>query len=112
MSLYLYAVSLGPDFAEPLALALVGHFINDKNIHRGLLLVDEVIDADNNFFLLFGSAGELIRRFLELALRISALNGREHATHGVDAIKVFETAGLHLVRQCFQKIGAPERIDG
>src|SRR5229473_5424474 len=81
---------LGAIGAEPFqanGLAVRDRLVNLQNVER-LFFGYEIVHADDNLFLFVYSHLVTIRSFGDFALRIAALNGGDHATHGVDALDI------------------------
>src|SRR5229473_927866 len=103
---------LGAIGAEPFqanGLALRHRLVNLKNLQR-LFLSHKIVHADNNFFFFIDGYLVTIGGFGDFALRVAALDGGNHAAHGVDAIDVFPCATLDFVGERFDKIRAAERV--
>ena len=69
-----------------------------------------LVDADDHLVLALDRLLEAEGRLLDLALRVAALDRRDHAAHRVDAPEVLERLGLELVRQLLDEPRAAERV--
>ena len=76
-----------------------------------LFFGDEIVDADHDFFFFVESHLVTVGGFSDFALRIAALDGRDHSAHGINFLDVFPGAALDFVGQSLDKVGTAERID-
>src|SRR5882762_5862013 len=102
--------AVGAEFFQAGGLAVGDGLVNLKHVKR-LLFGNEIIDADDDFFFLVYGQLVTVRGFGDFALRIAALDGGDHAAHGVDAIDVFPGTALDFVGQSLDEVGAAERVD-
>ena len=71
-----------------------------------------IIYADDDFFFFVDRYLVFVGSFRDFALRVAALDGRDHAAHGVDFFDVVPCAALDFVREGFDKVRAAEGVDG
>ena len=92
------------------SLAVRYGFINLQNVER-LFFGNEIVHADDGFFLFVHGYLVAVGGFRDFSLRIAALDGGDHATHGVDTIDVFPGTALDVVGERFDEVGAAERVN-
>ena len=94
----LFRWSVGAEFAEALGLAVRNGLVDLEKID-GLFIGDEVVDADDDFFLRFDGDLILVSGFRDFALGIGAFDGFDHAAESVDLADVIQApASTSLVR--------------
>ena len=77
---------------------LPGHAFIDVQRVRRFFFDDKFVRAYDDFFFGFDGALVLVGSFGNFFLRIAALDGFDHAAHGVQLAEVVEGALLHLQR--------------
>src|SRR6267143_657251 len=102
--------AIGAELFQAGGLAVRDRFVNLQNVQR-LFLGYEIIYADDDLFLFVHSHLVTIGGFGDFPLRVAALDGRDHAAHGVDFLDVIPSATLDFIGESFDKVGAAERID-
>src|SRR5437870_487492 len=103
--------AIGAKFLQAGGLAVRDGFINLQNVER-LFFGYEIVHADDDFFLFVHGHLVTVGGFGDFALRVAALDGRNHTAHGVDAVDIFPSAALDFVSESFDEIRAAERVDG
>ena len=83
---------------------LPGHAFIDVQGVRRFFFDHEFVCAHDDFFFGFGGALVLVGSFGNFFLRIAALDGFDHAAHGVELAEIVEGALFHFERQGFKKI--------
>src|SRR5258708_2618956 len=84
--------------------------VNIENMRR-FFFDGELVDAHSDFFFGLRRTLVLIRGLGNLLLRIAALDGLNHAAHGVELAEVVECTLLHLQRKVFYKVRSAHRIN-
>ena len=77
-----------------------------------LFFDDEVIHTYGDLFVRFGGTLVLVAGIGDFFLRISALDGLDHAPHPVEFFEVVEGALFHVERLLLEEVGTAQRIDG
>lgn len=72
------ARAIRAEFVQALGLAMRDGFVDEQRID-GFFLGDEIVHADNDFFLAVHFHLIAVRRFRDFALRIRAFDGIDHA---------------------------------
>ena len=72
-------------------------FVDVQRMRR-FFLDDKLVHADDDFFLGLDGALVLVGSFGDFLLRITALDGLDHAAHGVQLAEVVEGSLFHLQR--------------
>src|SRR6516165_4024602 len=92
------AGTLGTQLTEPGGLAVPYGFINLQNLQR-FLLCDIVIHADDDFFLFVYGHLVTIAGFRDFALRVTLLDGGDHAAHRIDPPDIVPGSFFNFIRE-------------
>src|SRR5258708_11930234 len=104
-------VTSRPKGFQLLGLALAYGLVNVEGIL--LFLFDsKIVHADNDFLFGFNRALVLVRSFGNFLLRITVLDGPDHAAHGVETVKILESAFFHVQGELFHEVGTAQRVHG
>src|SRR5258708_18125097 len=99
----LFVVTAFPQRLQFFGLALGYGFINVERDRR-LFFDGKFVHTDDDLLFGFGRALELIGSLSNLFLRIAQLNGLDHAAHGVETVKIVESALLHIECELLHKV--------
>ena len=100
-----------PQRLELRELRVRRRLVDVEDLDRRLVLLHEVVDADDDLFLALDGLLEAVRALGDLPLRKAALDRLDHAAHAVDRVEVRERAVLHVLRQLLDEIRPAQRID-
>src|SRR5262249_49655694 len=107
----LIAVARLPELAELRELFIGRRFVDVQNLDRRLVLLHEVVDADDDLLAALHRLLKPVCALRDLLLRITALDRLDHAAHPVDLVEVGQRAVLHVLRQLLDEVRAAQRID-
>jgi hypothetical protein len=96
---------------EFLLLSAGYRFADVENVRRSFF-DDEIIHADRNLLVGFNGALVLVTGLGNFFLRISALDGFDHAAHLVEFFEVIEGAVFHVEGLLLDEVASAEWIDG
>src|SRR5215471_10906096 len=77
-----------PQLFKLCQLAIGGRLVNIENFDRRLILLNEVVDADDDFFFPLHGLLKAVGALRDFLLRKTAFNGLDHPAHPVDGIEV------------------------
>src|SRR5262245_14098916 len=98
------------EFFELRQLRAGGGLVDVEDLDRRLVLLHEVVDADDDFLLPLDGLLEAVGALGDLLLREPALDRLDHPAHLVDGGEVGERAVLHLIREPLHEIRAAQRV--